>query len=96
MNVLFPPRIPIKYFRGGWLECVFRPCNRYKKHTKPLPWPKDLNLCPASWLTVTAGLPSRLLYTQASFLPRYTYPRPLEQLFIQTSESLKWLPFILT
>ena len=29
-----------------------------KKHTEPPPWPIALNLCPASWLRVTAGLQS--------------------------------------
>ena len=38
--------------------CVLRPCYRYKKHTKPPSWPINLNLCPASWLRVTARLPS--------------------------------------
>ena len=45
---------------GGWLKCrgVFRPCFRYKKHTKPPSWPINLNLCPASWLRVTARFSS--------------------------------------
>ena len=38
----------------GWN--VFRPCYtcRYKKQTKPPSWPINFNLCPASWLRVTA------------------------------------------
>ena len=63
------------------LERVFRPCHRYKKHTmKPPPWPIDLNLCPASWLRVTAGLLLRPTYTSvypSLFHYQYTYPRPV-------------------
>ena len=46
---------------------VFRPCCRYKKQTKPSSWPINVNLCPASWLRVTARLPSWSPYTPASF-----------------------------
>ena len=53
---------------GGWLEHVFRPCYRNKKHTKPPPWHIYLNLCPASWRRVTAGLPLSPPYTPASFI----------------------------
>ena len=53
---------------GGWFECVFRPCYKCKKHTKPPPWSIDLNLCPASWLRVTAGLLLMPPYTPASFI----------------------------
>ena len=35
MNVLYSPRMPENTV-GGWLECVFRPCYRYKKPTKSL------------------------------------------------------------
>ena len=66
MNVLYSPRMPENTV-GGWLECVFRPCYRYKKHTKPPSWPINLNLCPASWLRVTARLSSWPPYTSASF-----------------------------
>ena len=54
MSVLYSPRIPENTVGG----CVLRPCYRYKKHTKPPSWPINLNLCPASWLRVTALLPS--------------------------------------
>ena len=53
MNVLYSPRMPENTVGG----CVLRPY-RYKKHTKPPSWPINLNLCPASWLRVTARLPS--------------------------------------
>ena len=54
MNVLYSPRMPEKTVGG----CVLRSCYRYKKHAKPPSWPINLNLCPASWLRVTARLPS--------------------------------------
>ena len=57
MNVLYSPRMPENTV-VGWFERVFRPRYRYKKHTKPPSWPINLNLCPASWLRVTARLPS--------------------------------------
>ena len=66
MNVLYSHRLP-ETTVGGWLECVFRPCYRYKKHTKIPSWPINLSLCPASWLRVTARLPSWPSYTPASF-----------------------------
>ena len=66
MNVLYSPRMPENTV-GGWLECVFRPCYRYKKYTKPRSWPINLNLCPVSWLRVTAQLLSWPPYTPASF-----------------------------
>ena len=47
MNTYYSPRMPENTV-GGWLECVFRPCYMYKKHTKPPSWPINLNLCPAS------------------------------------------------
>ena len=73
MNVLYSPRMP-ENTAGGWLECVFRPCYRYKKHTKPPSWPLNLNLCPTLWLRVTARLPSWSPYTPASFIPHTHIP----------------------
>ena len=70
MNVSYSPRMPENTV-GGWLECVSRPCYRYKKHTKPPSWPINLNLCPASWLRVTARLPSWPPYTPALSLPMH-------------------------
>ena len=121
MNVLYSPRMPEntvgvvftqnarKHCRG-WLECVFRPCYRYKKHTKPSSWPINLNLCPASWLRVTA-----LTTLMASIYPSLfhclcTYPTPLIwHIYIKRRVNLfnnicismircnlQWLPFILT
>ena len=49
MNVLYLPRMQENTV-GGWMECVFKPCYRYKKHTKPPSWTMNFNLCPASWL----------------------------------------------
>ena len=48
---------------GGWLECVFRPCYRHKKHTKPASWPINLNLCPH-------GLESELDYAYGLHIPQ--------------------------
>ena len=67
MNVFLSTQNARIHLRG-WLERVFRPCYRYKKYTKPRPWPIDLNLCPATWLRVTAGLPLRPSYTPASYI----------------------------
>ena len=67
MNECFVSTQNARKHVGGWLECVFRSCYRYKKHIKPPPWPIDLNLCPASWLRVTAGLLLWPPYTPASF-----------------------------
>ena len=87
MNVLYSPRKPENTV-GRWLECVFRPCYRYKKHTKPPSWPINLNLCPASWLRVTARLPSWPPYTQASFTAHTHIPGLWYDIYKQTCESL--------
>ena len=71
MDILYSLRMP-ENTAGGWLECVFRPCYTYKKHTKPPSWPINLNLCPSSWLKVTARLPSWPPYSPASFIA-YTH-----------------------
>ena len=68
---LYSLRMP-KNTAGGWLECVFRPCYMYKKHTKPPSWPINLNLCPSPWLRVTARLSSWPPYIPASFIA-YTH-----------------------
>ena len=68
MNECFVSTQNARKHLGVWLERVFRPCHRYKKHTKPPPWPINLNLCPASWLRVTARLLLRPPYTPASFI----------------------------
>ena len=61
---------------GGWLKCrgVFRPCFRYTKHTKPPSWPIN-NLCPASWLRVTARLvfAHGLLEVHPAFFTAYAH-----------------------
>ena len=73
MNVLDQPECQnclLLTINGECQEHVFRPCYRYMcmKHTKPLSWPINLNLCPSSWLRVTAGQPSWPPYTPASFI----------------------------
>ena len=53
---------------GGWLECVFRPGYRCKKHTKAsILAHKRESLSCRSWLRVTARLPTWPPYTPASF-----------------------------
>ena len=68
MNVLYSPRMP-ENPAGGWLECVFRPCYRYKKHTKPPSWPLNLNLCPTFWLESQLDYPHGLHIPQLLSLP---------------------------
>ena len=47
-----------KHCRGdGWNVCLGHVID-IKKHTETPPRPIALNLCPASWLRVTAGLQS--------------------------------------
>ena len=87
MNVLYLPRMPENTV-GGWLECVFRPCYRYMKHTKPPSWPINLNFCPASWLRVTARLPSWPPYTPASFTAYDHIPGLWYGIYINTRVNL--------
>ena len=88
MNVLYPPRVLENRVLEEWLECVFRPCYRYKKHTKLPPWPIDLNLCSASCLRVTAGLPLRPPYTPAAFIAFTHIPGLWFSVYKQTCEYL--------
>ena len=87
MNVLYSPRMS-ENTAGGWLECVFRPCYRYKKHTKPPSWPINLNICPSSWLRVTARLTSWPPYTPASFIAYTSQASGKAYIYKQMCESL--------